>query len=107
MLEVPFPNVTQLAIPAFAVLIFLELWALKRVKKRYGFETRYASTNLMMGVGNGVTSLLFGFVAYGVLTCAYEFRIWTIGFEWYWILACFIIDDARYYFYHRIAHRYR
>jgi sterol desaturase/sphingolipid hydroxylase (fatty acid hydroxylase superfamily) len=108
MLDVPtFPNVTQLAIPAFAALIFLELWALKRMKRRDGFETRDAATSLMMGVGNVVAGLLFGFVAYGVLTWAYEFRIWTIGFEWYWILACFVIDDARYYFYHRIAHRCR
>lgn len=61
----------------------------------------------MMGVGNVASGLLFGFVAYGVLSWAYGFRLTTIGFEWYWILACFLIDDARYYFYHRIAHRCR
>ena len=55
MLDVPaFPNVTQLAIPAFAALIFLELWVLKRMKKSDGFETRDATTSLMMGVGNGL-----------------------------------------------------
>ena len=102
-----FPNVTQLAIPAFVVLILIELFVLKRLKSATGFETRDPVTSLMMGVGNVVAGILFGFVAYGVLKWAYQFRLTTIGFEWYWILVCFIIDDARYYFYHRIAHRCR
>ncbi|MEE9315100.1 MAG: sterol desaturase family protein [Rhizobiaceae bacterium] len=102
-----FPNVTQLAIPAFAVLIFLELFVLKRRKRIEGFETKDTTTSLMMGVGNVVAGLIFGFVAYGVLSWFYEFRIFTAGFEWYWVLACFLIDDLRYYAYHRIAHRCR
>ena len=102
-----FPNVTQLAIPAFVGLILLELLYLRQRRRAGGYETRDTITSLMMGVGNVVTGILFGFVAYGVLTWAYQFRLTSIGFEWYWILICFVIDDARYYFYHRIAHRCR
>ncbi|MEL7428615.1 MAG: sterol desaturase family protein [Pseudomonadota bacterium] len=102
-----FPEVTQLAIPAFVTLILIELFVLRRLKSVEGFETRDTATSLLMGVGNVVSGLIFGFVAYGVLTWAYEFRLFTIGFEWYWVLLCFVVDDFRYYWYHRIAHRCR
>ena len=102
-----FPALTQLAIPGFVALIIIELFVLKNRKDVEGFETRDTTTSLMMGVGNVVTGLLFGFVAYGVLNWAYQYHFVTIGFEWYWILICFILDDLRYYWYHRIAHRCR
>ena len=102
-----FPEVTQLAIPAFVALILVELFFIRRLKDSAGFETRDTATSLMMGVGNVVSGLIFGFVAYGVLTWAYDYRLFTIGFEWYWVLVCFVIDDLRYYWYHRIAHRCR
>lgn len=102
-----FPNVTQLAIPAFVALILAEIFAIKWLKARGEFETRDTMTSLFMGVGNVVAGLLLGFVAYNVLVWAYQYRVTTIGFEWYWVFACFVIDDARYYWYHRIAHRCR
>lgn len=96
-----------MAIPAFIGLILLELFVIKRLKTAEGFETRDTTTSLLMGVGNVVSGIIFGFVAYGVLIWSYDFRFFTIGFEWYWVFACFILDDVRYYFYHRIAHRCR
>ncbi len=102
-----YPAVTQMAIPAFIGLILLELFVIKRLKTAEGFETRDTTTSLLMGVGNVVSGIIFGFVAYGVLIWSYDFRFFTIGFEWYWVFACFILDDVRYYFYHRIAHRCR
>ncbi|MEM8650793.1 MAG: sterol desaturase family protein [Pseudomonadota bacterium] len=102
-----YPAVTQMAIPAFIGLILLELFVIKRLRTAEGFETRDTTTSLLMGVGNVVSGIIFGFVAYGVLIWSYDFRFFTIGFEWYWVFACFILDDVRYYFYHRIAHRCR
>lgn len=102
-----FPAITQLAIPAFVMLIVIELFVLRRMRDKEGFETRDTATSLLMGVGNVVAGLIFGFVAYGVLTWFYDLRLFTIGFEWYWIVLCFVIDDLRYYWYHRIAHRCR
>jgi sterol desaturase/sphingolipid hydroxylase (fatty acid hydroxylase superfamily) len=37
----------------------------------------------------------------------YQFRFFTMPFEWWAGLLCFVIDDLRYYWYHRIAHRAR
>ena len=102
-----YPAVTQIAVPAFVALIIVELLAIRWLKRRGEFETRDTLTSLLMGVGNVVSGILLGFVAFGVLIWAYQFRVFDIGFEWYWVLACFILDDVRYYWYHRIAHRCR
>ncbi|MEL6920887.1 MAG: sterol desaturase family protein, partial [Pseudomonadota bacterium] len=51
--------------------------------------------------------LLFGFIAFGVLMWAWQFRFYEFGFQWWVVLLCFVIDDLRYYAYHRIAHRSR
>ena len=70
MLQVPdFPNVTQLAIPAFVLLILIELVVLRRRRNVGGFETRDTATSLMMGVGNVISGLIFGFVGGLALTC--------------------------------------
>lgn len=102
-----FPNVTQLAIPAFIGLILLELFVIRKLRANGEFETRDTMTSLFMGLGNVAAGLILGFVAYGVLVWCYDFRIMTLGTQWYLILVCFIIDDLRYYWYHRIAHRCR
>ena len=102
-----FPDVTQLAIPFFIFAMLLELFVLKRWKRRGGFETRDTLASLLMGTGNVVSGLLLGFVSYGVLVWAWDFRIHDFGTAWWAIALCFILDDLRYYWYHRIAHRSR
>ncbi|MEQ8479037.1 MAG: sterol desaturase family protein [Hoeflea sp.] len=102
-----FPDVTQLAIPFFVIAILLELTVIRYLKKRGDYETRDTLTSLVMGVGNVVSGLLLGFIAFGVLMWAWEFRITDLGTSWWVIALCFVLDDLRYYWYHRIAHRCR
>jgi len=102
-----FPDLVQLAIPVFIVLILIELFAVRRLGWKGDFETRDTTTSLMMGVGNVVAGLLFGFVAFGVLSWVWQFKVYDFGFGWWAILLCFVLDDLRYYWYHRIAHRCR
>ena len=102
-----FPSVTQLAIPAFIALIMLELLVIRRFDRRGVFETRDTLTSLLMGVGNVVAGMLFGFIGFAVLMFVYQFRFLTLPYEWWAGLLCFVIDDLRYYWYHRIAHRVR
>ncbi|MCY0147068.1 sterol desaturase family protein [Hoeflea sp. G2-23] len=102
-----FPDVTQLAIPFFVIAMLLELLVIRLFKARGDYETRDTLTSLLMGVGNVVSGLLLGFVAFGVLMWAWEFRITDLGTSWWVIGLCFILDDLRYYWYHRIAHRCR
>ncbi|MEM5492257.1 sterol desaturase family protein [Hoeflea sp. AS16] len=102
-----FPDVTQLAIPFFVVAILIELFVIRCFKGRGDYETRDTTTSLLMGVGNVVSGLLLGFVAFGVLMWAWQYRIVDLGTSWPVIALCFILDDLRYYWYHRIAHRCR
>ncbi|MBC7280754.1 sterol desaturase family protein [Hoeflea sp.] len=102
-----FPDVTQLAIPFFVIAILLELFVIRYFRRRGDYETRDTLTSLMMGVGNVVSGLLLGFVAFFVLMWAWEYRIYDFGTAWWAVALCFILDDLRYYWYHRIAHRCR
>jgi len=36
-----------------------------------------------------------------------QFRLFDIGYAWYWFALCFVIDDFAYYLFHRSAHRVR
>lgn len=103
----PFPDVTQLSIPLFVGAILLELFLIRKIHSRGDYETRDTLTSLLMGTGNVVAGLLTGFVAFGVLSWAWQFRVADWGMSALAVLVCFIVDDLRYYVYHRIAHRSR
>jgi len=102
-----FPDVTQLAIPFFVLAILIELLIVRFKPGKGDYETRDTLTSLLMGTGNVVSGLLLGFIAFGVLIWAWQFRITDWGTSVWAIGICFILDDLRYYLYHRIAHRSR
>ncbi|MGB3500029.1 MAG: sterol desaturase family protein [Mesorhizobium sp.] len=102
-----FPKVTQLAIPFFVVAMMVELWMIRTHRANGSFETRDTLTSLMMGAGNVVAGLLLGSVSYAALMWVWQFRLTDLGTAWWVLLIAFLIDDLRYYAYHRIAHRVR
>ena len=102
-----FPKVTELAIPLFIAAILAELVWVKWFGGKGEFETRDTATSLMMGVGNVAAGLFFGFLTYGFLIWVWQFRFFDLGFTWWAGLLAFLLDDLRYYWYHRIAHRMR
>ena len=107
MSGVTFPDVVQLSVPLFVVAILLEL-AWITFKKRGGeYETRDTLTSLLMGAGNVAEGLLLGFVAYGFFTFIWQFRFFDLGTSVAVVVLCFILDDLRYYWVHRIGHRCR
>ncbi len=101
------PKVTELAIPFFILAIMAELAAVRFFHARGEFETRDTLTSLLMGVGNVVSGLIFGFIAYNVLEWFYQFRVAEVPFTWWSFLIAFILEDLRYYWEHRISHRMR
>lgn len=102
-----FPDVIALAVPAFILLILIEMIAW-RVTGRGRYETRDSAASLLMGLGSEIAPLLGGgaFVI-AAFMAAYEFRIMTIPNEWWAVLICFVLDDFRYYWWHRISHERR
>ena len=61
-----------------------------------------------MGFGSTLAPI-FGGAAIGavVFTAAYEFRLMEIPNTWWALALCFVLDDLRYYWWHRISHENR
>jgi len=104
-----FPDVTQFAIPFFILAMIVELAWLKLsgARNKAGFETRDTLTSLLMGTGNVVAGMVFGIVSYTALVWLWQFRFFDLGLHWWVFVGAFLLDDFRYYWYHRIAHRVR
>lgn len=100
------PDPVQLAVPAFILLVLAEMlvaWA--RDKTRY--EPKDTLTSLSLGLGSTVAGAILGGAAYAIATWVAQFRAFDIGYQWYWFVIAFVIDDLAYYAFHRSAHRVR
>lgn len=102
-----YPDVVSWAVPLFIAAILAEFAFVKLTGKGGRFETRDALTSLAMGAGNVAAGIALGFVAYGFYVWLWEYRLFDLGAAWWVVVACFVLDDLRYYWYHRIAHRSR
>ena len=101
-----FPSVTQMAVPLFIGLMLLEVLIAKwRGSAKY--ETRDTLASLIMGAGSIISGMLIGFVGYNTLVYVWQFRLFDLGLEPWVFVACFVLDDMRYYWFHRIGHRVR
>lgn len=106
--QAPFeiPPIITYAVPAFVLLIIIEMFVVKATKKgRY--EYRDSATSLAMGFGNRVFGILFGGFAVLAYFAVYEFRLFNLGWTWPVMVACFFAEDLAYYWFHRIAHERR
>ena len=102
-----YPDVVSWAVPLFIAAILAEFAFVKLSGKGGRFEIRDALTSLAMGAGNVAAGIALGFVAYGFYLWLWEYRLFDLGAAWWVVVACFVLDDLRYYWYHRIAHRSR
>ncbi|THD83564.1 sterol desaturase family protein [Aliigemmobacter aestuarii] len=102
-----YPDVVLLAVPAFIALILAEILFIWWQGRGGRYETRDAVTSLVMGAGNVVETLLLGFVAYGVMMALWQVAPFDLGTSWWVVALCFVLDDLRYYWVHRIGHRSR
>ncbi len=102
-----FPNVTQLAIPFFVLAVLFELFLVRTRRAKGEFETRDSLTSLLMGAGNVASGLILGVFSFAALMWVWQFRFFDFGISFWAGLAVFLLDDLRYYWYHRFAHRIR
>jgi len=104
---VEFPDVIGWAVPIFLVLVLLEI-ASARITGRGRYEAKDSAASLIMGFGSTLAPV-FGGAAIGtiVFTAAYEFRLMDIPNTWWAVALCFVLDDLRYYWWHRIGHEHR
>ncbi|WP_110298018.1 sterol desaturase family protein [Blastomonas natatoria] len=100
------PNPTELAIPAFVLLMLAEIWWVRR-RDRKAYEPRDTLTSLALGLGSTVAGALTGGLALAIAFWVYQYRIFDIGFAWWAWPVAFVFDDFAYYWVHRLGHRVR
>ncbi|WP_404335785.1 sterol desaturase family protein [Sphingomonas sp. MMS12-HWE2-04] len=100
------PNPVDLAIPAFVLLVLAEM-IVARLKDGSRYEPRDTLTSLMLGLGSTIAGVLSGGLVFALATLLWQFRLFDIGYGWYWFVFAFVIDDFAYYLFHRSAHRVR
>lgn len=102
-----YPAVVDWAVPVFVLAILLE-FAWIHLRRRGGrYETRDALTSLLMGAGNVAEGILLGFVGWWVLMALWRITPLDLGTSRAVVALCFVLDDLRYYWVHRIGHRSR
>ena len=101
----PFDPVT-LAVPAFIALVVVEMLFVRFIG-RGRFELRDTAASLMMGLGSTIIGAVFAFVFIGFAKLIQPFAIAHIGWSWPAVAICFVLDDLRYYWWHRASHRVR
>ena len=106
----PDPRWVQGATLAQALLLLLiplELWLASSSKVRAEYDARDTLANVVISIGSvffwGTLSWMF----VGGVTFAYAHRLTDIPFAWWSFLIVFLLDDFRYYWWHRISHRSR
>jgi sterol desaturase/sphingolipid hydroxylase (fatty acid hydroxylase superfamily) len=106
-MEIPqLPNLIHYAIPFFIITVIIEAILTVKVKLE-DYEFKDAATSITMGLGNVFIGLLTKGLIFAAFMLMYQYRVFTIGFEWWaWILVLFL-EDFAYYWNHRIAHESR
>ncbi len=100
------PDLIQLAIPAFILLLVTEA-IVDAWMRRDLYEPKDTAASLTMGVGNVVVGLVSKGMVFAIFTWVHKFAIFPIGYQWWaWVLA-FFADDFSYYWFHRSSHECR
>src|SRR5215470_4249797 len=110
-MDLPFiltlPRLHEIAAPIYLLVLFLEYGLVAGGLARGNFLREDTHTSLIMGIGSVVSGVFIGGRGVGAVLWAYEHRVATIGFEWWAFVVCFVLDDLRFYWGHRIQHRSR
>ncbi len=103
---VDLPDPVTLAIPAFVLLVFVEMFV-ARARDRDRYCPRDTLTSLTLGLGSTVAGVLAGGMVLALATWVARFRLFDIGYAWWAFALAFVLDDLAYYWFHRTAHRVR
>ena len=97
----------QIATPIFVLLIVLEIWAIANKRAKGEYEVQDFLASMIMGAGSVVVNAATGGLALWTLFFVYEHRVADMGWSIGAFVACFVLDDLRFYWTHRLQHRSR
>ncbi len=101
------PDPVQMAIPAFVLLVIIEVIVGKFKPEKADYEARDSLASLCMGLGNFSLGLLNLGVVYAISSWVYEHRLFEIGYQWWAFVLVFFLEDLAYYWFHRLSHEHR
>ncbi|HEX8383219.1 MAG TPA: sterol desaturase family protein [Sphingomonas sp.] len=100
------PDPIDYAVPGFVLLVLAEM-IVARLRGRDRYCPRDTLTSLALGLGSTVAGALSAGAVFALASRVSAFRVFDIGYGWYWFALCFVLDDLAYYAFHRSAHRVR
>ncbi|MDQ3366500.1 MAG: sterol desaturase family protein [Myxococcota bacterium] len=102
-------NLVLYSIPAFVVLVLLELVWSRKHPEVVGYETRDTAASLSLGLLNVGISAFTKFLSIPFFALLYEHRVVDVVAAtgpWAWLLL-FVLEDHSYYWFHRAHHEVR
>ena len=100
------PDPVHYAVPGFIALVLAEM-IVARIKDRARYEPKDTLVSLALGLGSTVAGALSVGLVFALSLWVWQFRLFDIGYAWYWFVLAFVLDDLFYYVFHRSAHRVR
>ncbi len=100
-------KVTLMAIPVFFIAIALEILAVRFFRQRGSLNAKDDGVSIFMGLFSVVINGTAAFLTLGMLLWAQQYQVVVLPMTFAVLVACFVLDDLRYYLHHRIAHRCR
>ncbi|MGY2734244.1 sterol desaturase family protein [Sphingomonas sp. UYP23] len=100
------PDPVHYAVPGFIALVLAEM-VVARIKDRSRYEPKDTLVSLALGLGSTVAGALSVGLVFALSLWVWQFRVFDIGYAWYWFVLAFVLDDLFYYVFHRSAHRVR
>ncbi len=88
-------------------LIPLELLLASSGRIHAEYELHDTMANVAVSVGSIFFWGVLGWLYFGAVTLAYTHRLFDVPFTGWWFALAFLLEDCRYYWWHRISHRSR
>ncbi|WP_416896883.1 MAG: sterol desaturase family protein [Minwuia sp.] len=101
------PDPVKLAIPAFIVLMIVEILTFRLGLAKGRYELRDTASSLVMGLGNLAFGIPFGILIFAMTVWVHQFAVFDIGYQWWAFALIFVAEDFVYYWFHRLSHEHR
>ena len=100
------PDLIQLAIPAFVLLLVAEAVAAWRMQMDV-YDWRDTAASISMGLGHVVLDLAAKVMVFAAFSFLYRHAPLKLGYAWWVWLVAFFAEDFTYYWFHRASHECR
>ena len=107
MPEMDLPDIALLSLPILILLLLIEMAMGLSGRIRAHYEPRDTMANMTVSAGSMLVYAVIGGLFSGGIVLAWQHRLFTIPLTWWSFLICFLLDDFRYYWFHRFSHRLR